>query len=178
MAQGHPGTADATAGHIGSQHKRSLRARMDEARIQDRSEDKGRLADEIPKEAYEKYFGVLDRIRKAEARIKEAKARHLELDVAKRQGMIIESEDVLEWMRQLLAAVRNETEAMPQSVDLLGLMPEHAGPLKKLAQELMRKLRARIGNLPELKNLPEPVGDKELIVVEEDESPTPKAEIA
>lgn len=103
-----------------------------------------------------RYLDSLDRIRSAEARIKEARARKDEIANAKQAGELIDAAFASDWSRRLVAAVLIESEGLPAQIDLMGLPPEVSTPLRTAALDLARRFRNRIAGLPDLTTPPKP----------------------
>jgi hypothetical protein len=99
---------------------------------------------------------VFMRDRIAQARIKEARARKDEIANAKQAGELIDALLAAEWSARLLSSVRIEADGLSAHVDLMGLPPEIATPLRAAAVELARRFRNRIAALPELTKPPKP----------------------
>lgn len=102
------------------------------------------------------YLSSMTRIRAAEARIKEARARKDEIANAKHAGELIDADLASDWSRRLVAAVLLESEGLTAFVDLMGLSPEVAAPLRSAATDLARRFRHRVAALPELTAPPKP----------------------
>lgn len=110
----------------------------------------------IPEAAPLAYLDSLERIRNAEARIKEARARKDEIANAKEAGELISAALASDWSAKLIAAVLIESEGLAAHIDLMGLPPEIAAPLRAAALDLARRFRNRIAALPQLVDPPRP----------------------
>lgn len=84
----------------------------------------------------------------ADARIKELRARKLEVDALEREGQLIRAELVGEWTRKLLQQHRAALDAADALVDLRGHDPELAASLRKILGEIISRLRHNIAYAP------------------------------
>lgn len=101
-------------------------------------------------------YDVFERIKAAEARIKEARARKDEIANAKTAGELVDAHLAADWSRRLLSAVRLEADGLIAHIDLMGLPPEVATPLRAAAADMARRLRNRVAGIPELVAPPKP----------------------
>lgn len=101
-------------------------------------------------------YDAITRSRVAEARIKEARARKDEIANAKQAGELIDASLASDWSAKLVAAVLIESEGLAAHVDLMGLAPEIAAPLRAAALDLARRFRNRVAALPQLTSPPKP----------------------
>lgn len=94
-------------------------------------------------------YDSVERIKHAEARIKEAAAADAELGAAQRAGKVRSTELFDKWSDDLVAAIRTEVAGLTSLVDMQGLSPEAQAGAQRVIKEGQRRLLQRIAALPE-----------------------------
>ena len=103
----------------------------------------------------------VERIKAAEARLREAKARTADLVELELAGALIRSELVGEWTRALTTQMRADIDAAIPLVDLHGHPEPVAESVRKILNDILGRLRHRLATAKQLGTPPPTIAEED-----------------